>query len=118
MEQVRVADADAAVLMAIELSKASWLLAVHDPSTDRVSRRRVEGGDAYGLIGIVERYRREAQERTGGTVGAECVFEAGYDGFWLQRRLARAGIACRVMDPASLKVDRRARRVKTNRVDA
>ena len=118
MEQVRVADADAAVLMAIELSKASWLLAVHDPSTDRVSRRRVEGGDADGLIGIVERYRREAQERTGGTVGAECVFEAGYDGFWLQRRLARAGIACRVMDPASLKVDRRARRVKTDRVDA
>jgi hypothetical protein len=31
MEQVRVADADAAVLMAIEMSKASWLLAVDDP---------------------------------------------------------------------------------------
>ena len=43
---------------------------------------------------------------------------AGYDGFWLQRRLAQDGIACRVMDPASLKVDRRARRVKTDRVDA
>jgi transposase len=46
------------------------------------------------------------------------VFEAGYDGFWLHRRLIQAGIACRVMDPASLKVDRRARRVKTDRVDA
>jgi transposase len=32
--------------------------------------------------------------------------------------LERAGIGCRVMDPASLKVDRRARRVKTDRIDA
>jgi transposase len=118
MEQAGVAGADVAVLAAIELSKASWLLAVHDPSTGKLSRHRVDGGDAAGLIGIVERYRQRARERTGGTVGAECVFEAGYDGFWLQRRLAQAGIACRVMDPASLKVDRRARRVKTDRVDA
>ena len=51
-------------------------------------------------------------------VAIECVFEAGYDGFWLHRRLAQSGIASRVMDPASLKVDRRARRVKTDRVDA
>jgi transposase len=32
--------------------------------------------------------------------------------------LAQAGIACRVMDPANLMVDRRGRRVKTDRVDA
>ena len=51
-------------------------------------------------------------------MGIECVFEAGYDGLWLHRRLAQAGIACRVMDPANLKVDRRARRVITDRVDA
>jgi transposase len=51
-------------------------------------------------------------------VDIECVFEAGYDGFWLQRYLQQAGLACRVMDPASLKVDRRARRVKTDRIDA
>lgn len=38
--------------------------------------------------------------------------------FWLQRRLEQVGIRCRVMDPASLKVDRRARRVKTDRIDA
>src|SRR4051794_39350735 len=118
MEQAGVAGAELAVLGAIELSKASWVLAVHDPSTGKVSRHRVDGGDAAGLVGIVERYRQRAQERTGGTVGAECVFEAGYDGFWLQRRLELAGIACRVMDPASLKVDRRARRAKTDRVDS
>ena len=76
---------------------------------------RVDGGDADGLIALLGRSRRDIEERAGTSVGIECVFEAGYDGFWLQRRLAQAEIACRVMDPASLKVDRRARRVKTDR---
>jgi len=45
-------------------------------------------------------------------------YEAGYDGFWLQRRLAAEGITCWVMDPGSLQVKRRARRAKTDRLDA
>jgi len=46
-----------AVLVAIEPSKSSWLLAVHDPITDRISRRRLASGDAAGLIAIVEKAR-------------------------------------------------------------
>jgi transposase len=45
-------------------------------------------------------------------------YEAGYDGFWLARALASLGIECRVLDPASIQVNRRARRVKTDRIDA
>jgi transposase len=108
----------AAVLVAIELSKTTWLLAIHDPATGKVSRRRVSGGEADALIDVIGRVRHSAELQLGAAVEVECVFEAGYDGFWLQRRLAQVGIACRVMDPASLKVDRRARRVKTDRVDA
>ena len=121
MEHMQVpipAGAGPAVLVAIELSKMTWLLAVYDPFTSKVSHRRVDGGDADGLIALLGRSRRDIEERAGTSVGIECVFEAGYDGFWLQRRLAQAEIACRVMDPASLKVDRRARRVKTDRVDS
>jgi transposase len=44
-------------------------------------------------------------------------YEAGYDGFWLARLLKHRGIDCLVMEPASLQVNRRARRVKTDRVD-
>jgi transposase len=44
-------------------------------------------------------------------------YEAGYDGFWLARSLVAEGIDCRVLDPASLQVNRRARRVKTDRID-
>ncbi len=42
-------------------------------------------------------------------------YEAGYDGFWLARFLEQRGIECLVMEPASLQVNRRARRVKTDR---
>jgi len=44
-------------------------------------------------------------------------YEAGYDGFWLHRLLQAHGIRNCVIDPASLQVDRRARRSKTDRVD-
>ena len=33
------------VLAAIELSKTTWLLAIHDPTSNKVSRRRSDGGD-------------------------------------------------------------------------
>ena len=118
MADRRATETQPALLVAIELSKASWLLAVHDPTIDKISRHRLGGGDAAGLIALIDAARRGAERRAGGPIGAECVFEAGYDGFWLHRRLSAAGIGCRVMDPASLKVDRRARRVKTDRIDA
>ena len=43
--------------------------------------------------------------------------EAGRDGFWLHRWLRDQDIDNRVLDPASLEVPRRWRRVKTDRVD-
>lgn len=41
-------------------------------------------------------------------------YEAGYDGFWLHRALTEAGIENRVLDPASIPVDRGRRRAKTD----
>lgn len=47
-----------------------------------------------------------------------CCYEAGRDGFWLHRWLTNEGIANLVVDPGSLKVDRRRKRAKTDRIDA
>ncbi|MGH8611114.1 MAG: hypothetical protein ACREYF_03460 [Gammaproteobacteria bacterium] len=44
-------------------------------------------------------------------------YEAGRDGFWLHRYLVSSGIENVVLDSASIEVDRRARRVKTDRLD-
>src|ERR1700745_1017224 len=42
-------------------------------------------------------------------------YEASYDGFWLHRLLEGHGVRNHVIDPASLQVDRRVRRGKTDR---
>ena len=44
-------------------------------------------------------------------------YEAGYDGFWLHRLLMAAGITNLVFDPASIAVEQRSRRAKTDRID-
>ena len=41
----------------------------------------------------------------------------GYDGFWLHRLLTAAGITNHVFDPASIAVEQRARRSKSDRID-
>jgi Protein of unknown function (DUF2924) len=48
---------------------------------------------------------------------ASC-FEAGRDGFWLHRFLVAHGVADHVMEATSILVSRRARRAKTDRLDA
>ena len=45
-------------------------------------------------------------------------YEAGRDGFWIHRALTTLGIRNRVVDSASIEVNRRARRTKTDRIDA
>jgi transposase len=44
-------------------------------------------------------------------------YEAGCDAFWLARFLKARGIECVVADAASMQVNRRARRAKTDRID-
>lgn len=107
------------VFLAIELSKASWIVALHSPAGARVSLHRLPAGDAEALLAFAEKARVAAAKATGeAAVAVASCYEAGYDGFWLHRVLAAAGIASLVVDPASLQVDRRARRAKTDRLDA
>ena len=43
-------------------------------------------------------------------------YEVGHDAFWLARFLKARGVECLVIDPGSLQVDRRGRRVKTDQL--
>ena len=102
---------------ALELSKNSWLLAVQFPGRDSPSLHPIKGGDADGLMAKLDAARQRLAKVSGRVPKVTLCSEAGYDGFWLARFLERRGVDCRVMDPASLQVDRRARRVKTDRID-
>lgn len=107
----------ATLFVVLELSKARWLVAIHSPRADKISRHTIEGGDAQALLNLIGRMRDQAQHHLGTPVRVVSCFEAGYDGFWLHRALVAHGIENHVMDPASLPVDRRTRRVKTDRLD-
>jgi transposase len=104
------AEARETVYAAIELSKKTWMLGIAHPDRDRPSIHRVCGGN---IAELVSRLRVAAKNNRRILV----CYEAGYDGFWLARALAKIGIECRVLDPASIQVNRRARRVKTDRID-
>jgi transposase len=118
IEQMPSAWDAAAVFVAMELSKSAWLLAAQGSPSGKASSHRLEGGDIAGLLVLLRRLQAREQQACGRPVQIILGYEAGYDGFWLQRRLAAEGITCWVMDPGSLQVDRRARRAKTDRLDA
>src|SRR4051812_35522824 len=104
----------ATLFVALDLSRSSWVVAVHAPhAAGKVSRHKLAPG-AEGLLALIERLRAQAERALGAPVRVASCHEAGRDGFWLHRVLQKAGIENRVIDPASLLVDRRARRAKTH----
>jgi transposase len=105
------------IFVAIELSQKSWLVTLHSPDKDKLSRHKLEGGDHVELLALISRVRERAARALGGVPAVVSCYEAGYDGFWLHRLLLATGITNYVFDPASIAVDQRARRVKTDRID-
>ena len=113
-----VAAERATMFVALELSKSIWLVALHSPISDKVSQHRFAGGDVDGLLALIARKQAQAEAGLGQTIRILSCYEAGYDGFWLHRLLCARGIDNRVLDAASILVDRRSRRAKTDRLDA
>jgi transposase len=101
-----------------ELGKGTWLIGLYAPELGRtVSRYKIDGGDLGKVLELIAAMRRRLA-KLGKPVRMVSIYEAGYDGFWLHRALRAAGIDNRVIDAASIPVDRRARRVKTDRLDS
>jgi transposase len=105
------------IFVTIELSQKTWLVTLHSPDRDRISRHKLEGGDHSGLLALLESIRARAALKLGAAPKVVSCYEAGYDGFWLHRLLTAAGITNLVFDPASIAVEQRSRRVKTDRID-
>ncbi len=106
----------ATVYVAFELSKAKWKLGVMLPGAEKMSRYTIAGGDLAALTARLAAARTKAA-RTGKPVRIVSCYEAGFDGHWLHRWLSDQGIINHEIDPASIQVNRRARRAKTDRID-
>ena len=106
------------VLIAIELSVSSWIVAVRLPGSEKSRLHRVEGGDTTALLALISDLRSRAETKLRQAVDVACCFEAGRDGFWLHRLLTAHGAIAYLLEPTSILVNRRARRAKTDRLDA
>jgi transposase len=102
--------------VAFELGKKDWKLAMTSGFGIEPWLRTVASGE----WDAVERALRQGRQRFGVAADARVMscYEAGRDGFWIHRALTARGIANRVVDSASIEVNRRARRAKTDRLDA
>ncbi len=106
------------VHVAIELSVSSWLVAARLPGIEKLRLRCIEASNTTALLALLAELRSRASTQLGGAAELACCFEAGRDGFWLHRLLTAHGIATYVLEPTSILVNRRARRAKTDRLDA
>lgn len=102
--------------VAFELGKKHWKLALTSGFQVKPWLRSVAGGD----LAAVDRVIQAARQRFALASSARVVscYEAGRDGFWIHRALQHLGFENRVVDSASIEVNRRARRTKTDRIDA
>jgi len=118
MDQATPSTASANTLhCALELSKKSWLLAIQFPDREQPSLYPIAGGDAEKLMAKLTQARDRWAKTSGALPMITLCYEVGYDAFWLARCLKARGVECVVIDPGSLQVSRRGRRVKTDRVD-
>ena len=102
--------------LAFELGEAEWKLAF---TIGMGQKPRLRSMPARDLPRLQEEIAK-AKKRFGLPVDApvRSCYEAGRDGFWLHRHLAANGVDNGVVDSASIEVNRRQRRAKTDRLDA
>jgi transposase len=101
--------------LAFELGKNTWKLGFTIGMAQQPRERTIPAGALETLQKEITR----AKQRFGLPEDA-CVvscYEAGRDGFWLHRSLGAHGVTNHVIDSASIEVNRRQRRVKTDRLD-
>jgi transposase len=105
----------ASLYLAFELGKNTWKLGFTIGVAQQPRQRTIPAGDVPRLQQEIAR----AKQRFGLPEDARIVscYEAGRDGFWLHRYLVAHNVQNHVIDSASIEVNRRQRRAKTDRLD-
>jgi len=101
--------------LAFELGKNTWKLGFTIGMAQQPRERTIPAG----ALETVQQEITRAKQRFGLPEDARVVscYEAGRDGFWLHRSLVAHSVQNHVIDSASIEVNRRQRRAKTDRLD-
>src|SRR5271170_5832073 len=111
-------DYERTLVLAIEVSNKSWVLAAQVPGLPHTKAKRTIDPEAEALLAAIAAYRARAAATGRSIERVIAVYEAGWSGFWLARWLMRHGVEVHVVQPSSVPVDRRIRRAKSDGIDA
>src|SRR5262247_2261452 len=106
---------EATLFVAFELSEKTWKLGFTTGHGQKPRERTVPARQQERVLDEIA----HAQRRLGLPASAAVVscYEAGREGFWLHRFLQAQGITNHVVDSASIEVNRRKRRAKSDALD-
>jgi len=106
---------EAVLYMAFELSNKKWKLGFTIGQAQEPRLRTIAAND----LGALRWEIGQAKKRFGlaATAPVRSCYEAGREGFWLHRALSADQIENLVVDSASIEVNRRRKRRKTDRLD-
>lgn len=103
------------VLMAMELSNKTWLVRFGLLGRTGTRDVRVPARNRKMLLDSIAAARQRLRVPADSPVTA--CYEAGRDGFWLSRFLEEHGVRCLIIESASIEVNRRRRRAKSDGID-
>jgi transposase len=103
-----------ALYLSFELGDKRWTLTLSDGRRGP-SRHTVSAGARADVLACTAKARSRC--RLPASAPVHSCYEAGRDGWWLHRWLPEQGIDNIVVDSASIEVNRRAKRAKTDRLD-
>jgi transposase len=114
-ETLRIKDSikEAILYIAFELSHSKWKLGFSNG--EKMRTVTIEARDLDQLQEQIDKAKKKFGLE--GQIRIVSCYEAGRDGFWLHRYLLSCGIENVVVDSASIEVNRRKRRAKTDRID-
>lgn len=102
--------------MAFELGEAKWKIGFTIGFGQKPRLRDIKAKDVAELQGEIQAAKKRF-ELPEDTLVLSC-YEAGREGFWLHRYLEENEIQNLIVDSSSIEVNRKAKRAKTDRLDA
>ena len=111
---------DEVLAVSLELAGKSWKIGLDDGKRKAPAVHAVDHATPKGRVDEALAVIEKTKQKWGLAAGVRVVvvYEAGQDGFWIERALMERGYETLVVDPASIPVERKARRAKTDRLDA
>src|SRR5690242_17549587 len=98
-------DPDGTLVVVVEMSCSSWLVAGLLPGVERRPLKKLEP-DEKALFLLLERWRHEAASAGRTVRRIVLAYEAGRDGFWLARWLRARDVEAHVIHASSIAVSR------------